>query len=409
MIPINIESALDIVKFLEANNGKLIINIETSAVGHTLSELDNFMCMRVLGEVPADGICCYIGPDEERMSTISELYGDSLNIVFFLSKYASEMARSIALFRPDLTVDVGMSSFKIAPIENETLRSEQVDHIIYRSSINKLMGDFVSYYRRKLEAFTTEQTRFLFPMPGGMLRKFIMPDELERLVDARGRRLALIQIKDTEQHSGGAEAVDPLTYVPTLEYLKDMNFQLVQVGREYHPKDFARLGVIDYANSPLASFKNDFALFSNSDFCLTGPSGIAMFPELMMKPYVVANTWWHGIPPFSPLAVALPALARLRENNLMLTFAEQNELYFENGVYFPLETHESVSPDGTDILAATIEALGLEENLTLLNERQIQYRQMATPKNQADLCNPYCLSRLSSAYAERYQNLLSPK
>jgi len=410
MTDLNFNSALDVVNFLETHNSKLIINVATDAVGHVLAEFDNFACMQALGDVSASENHLYIGPREERVATVMKLYGDSLTLKSWLSPLAPEIARSIALFRPDLTVDVGISSVKIAPAENVTTISIADDFVIYRpDSYGRMLDDFVAYYRRKLDAFTMMQTRSLFTMPEGELRQFQLPADLESLIDSRGRRLALIQIKASKWHSGGAGATDVSSYLPALEYLREMDYQLVQVGREYYPSAFARLGVVNYSNSPLASFENDFFLFSNAGFSLTAPSGIALFSDLMMTPYVVTNNWWHGVPPFSPYAVSVPALARLRKDGSMLTFDEQNQLAAAHGVNFPKESHEPISPDGTDILAATIEALDLRENLTMPNDNQLLYRQLPTPPGLSSICSPYCLSRISAAYAERHRHLLCPE
>ena len=55
MEQIEINSPLDVINYLERNNGKLIINISTDAVGHVLAEFDNFMRMRLTGEIAQDG------------------------------------------------------------------------------------------------------------------------------------------------------------------------------------------------------------------------------------------------------------------------------------------------------------------------------------------------------------------
>lgn len=396
MNTLTINSALDVVSMLEASNGKLVINISPDAVGHVLAEFDNFARMRLTGEIAPDGAHLYFGPVEERVSTIAELYGDKLCAGYFLSDLAPEIARNIALFRPDLVVDVGFSSFKIAPVEGKTFGDQSVSinerdkHFIYRTEVNVLHQDGLAYYRRRLSTMAS--------MP--MACQFDIPEDLDRLIDLRGKRLALVQIKDFET-TGTAEATDPKTYIPALEYLKDQGYQLVQVGREHHPACFADIGVVDYANSSLASFKNDFVLFSNSDISLVGPSGVGIFAEIMGKPYVFTNSWHIIWPPFSPLCVFVPALARSRANGELMNFPDQLKLFPERGVYFPHADYEVVKAKGDDILAATIETLELEKNLTLLNENQQNYRMLAP-----DTCNSESLSRISATFIERYKHLI---
>ena len=391
MNEISITSALDVVSFLEANDGKLVINIATDAVGHVVGEFDNFARMRLTGEISPQGGHLYMGPVEERVATIAEMYGDSLCASYMFSPLAPEIVRSIALFRPDLTVDVGYSSYKVAPIEGRTTEAHIFENSYF--SYTKPLGfleDVLACYRRRLQTFDTHV----------MARKFDMPADLERFIDARGKRIALIQIKDFAS-SGGAEAINPDCYRPAMEYLRDLGYQLVMVGREGYPEIFSRLGVIDYANSPLASFKNDLILFSNANFCLLGPSGISLFAEVMNIPFVFVNHWCPNVPPFPPYCVNVPALARSRRDGSLMSFKEQLKLMYTYGVYFPSEVYEPVSPDGNDILMGTQEALGLEENLTLLNENQARYKQLAPDSSCA-----VALSRVSAAFLERHQDLL---
>lgn len=388
----NISSALDIVSFLEQNNGKLIINVAVDAVGHTLAEFDNYARMRLTGELDPQGTHLYMGPEEERALTIASIYGEALFPLIFLSPLAPEMVRSIALFRPDLTVDVGISSFKAAPVAGKTeiVEVSPDGYTVYRTSLRCLLDDTTAYYRRKLA------TQGQNPMH----RQLPLIDELENFIDAKGKPLALIQIKD-EESSGSPEASSAETYMPTLEYLKDQGYHLVQVGREHHPKIFSEFGVVDYANSPLASFTNDFCLFSNASVCLFGPSGVSYFADIMEKPFVLTNSWWMTVPPFSPKAVIIPALAKSRSDGELMNFRDQLNLQLISSVYFPVEDFEIVNPDGDDILAAMKECLEVDKKMQPLNERQQNFKKLA-----ANTPNAVSLSRVSAGFLERYKQLL---
>jgi putative glycosyltransferase (TIGR04372 family) len=388
----NINSALDIVSFLERNNGKLIINVAIDAVGHTLAEFDNYARMRLTGELDPKGTHLYMGPDEDRAKTVASLYGEALLPFVFLSPLAPEMVRSIALFRPDLTVDVGISSFKVAPIEGKTLFIEVLPggYTVYRTSQDCLLDDTTAYYRRKLV------TRENNPMH----RQLPLIEELEDFIDARGKPLALVQIK-AEESSASPEAINVETYMPTLAHLKDLGYHLVQVGREYHPKIFTKFDVVDYANSSLASFTNDFCLFSNASVCLLGPSGISYFAEIMEKPFVLTSSWWITSVPFSHKAVTVPALAKPRSGGELINFQDQVNLQLKNTVYFPVEDFEVVNPDAADILAAMKECLELDKKMLPLNEPQKSFKKLAgnTP-------GAVSLSRVSADFLERYKQLL---
>jgi putative glycosyltransferase (TIGR04372 family) len=234
-----------------------------------------------------------------------------------------------------------------------------------------------------------------------MARKFPMAYDLEHFINARGQKIALLQLKDFPS-SGGADAIDPDTYLPSMRYLRDLGYKLVLVGREQYPEAFASLGVVDYANSPLATFKNDLVLFSNADFSLTGPSGISQFPEIMGTPFVYVNNWQPLLPPFSPHCVCAPAVLKLKGEDKFLTFSEQLDLMEATGVNFPKDQpYDVISPDSDDILMATQEAIELVDNPMPLDKNQQLMREL-----RPDTTNECSLSRASAAFLERYQTLL---
>ncbi len=392
-------SVLDIVNLLEARNGKLIGNIAHEAVGHLLPEFDNFQCMKALGEVSADGFHLYLGPRMERTEAIAELYGGALCSGYILTDYALEMARSISHFRPDLVADVGVSSDKMAPIPGRTdtcgLRPE--GYFDYISTNAALEEDFAAYYRRKR---ATGSKNF-------MARNFEMSAELDDLIGAGGKRLALVQHKEIGlggYHSTGvAESTDPQTYVPALEYLLDQGLHPVHVGREPYPDCYRRLGVVDYANSPLASFRNDFALFANADVAIMGSSGVNWFAELMGMPFVIANTWSLNMPAYSPHCVVVPTLAKDRESGEYCSIRELFDFRNRTGVYFPTEHFQPVNCDGDDILEATREALKLGNEAPPFSAQQQIYDDISSTHP----CSRESQIRLSAAFAERYEALLN--
>jgi len=394
MAKIEIQSAIDAVDFLESNNGKLIMNIATDALGHVLAEFDNFSRMRLTGEIALDGAHLYMGPNEKFVSCIAEMYGDTLCSNYILSPSSLEVVSNIAHYRPDLTVDVGISSIKMGPIEGIpccptfTLNKYFSYRLIFMQS---LLDAQKALYRRRLKTYKS--------MP--MARRFSMVNDLEQFINARGRKIALIQLKDFTS-AGGADAIDPSTYLPSMRYLRDMDYNLVLVGREQYPEAFASLEVVDYANSPLATFKNDLILFSNAEFSLTGPSGLSQFPEIMGTPYVYVNNWKPLLPPFSPYCICVPAVLKLQGEDKFLTFSEQHQLMETTGVVFPKnQPYDVIAPDSNDILMATQEAIELVDNLLPLNKNQQHMRSL-----RPDTYNECSLSRTSAAFLERYKNLL---
>ena len=391
-------SALSIVELLEAQNGKLVGNVSCEAVGHLFAELNNHICKQVLGEAPDFAI--YLGPDNERTNAIKDLYGPTLPINFVLSEMGEEMERAISLFRPDLVADAGISSYKFAPVEGRTVGQRQTDegHLLYVVEPTTMAQDTAELYRRKRE------TRPLF----SLARKFDMPTELDELIAAHGRKIALISHKTIGGKefigSGAAKSFDPRNYLSTLEHLKDAGYQLVHFGREPYPEIYRAYDVIDYATNPLASFRNDLILASHADFGLFGSSGISWFAEWMDMPFVMVNMWTIDSPPFSDKAVYVPTIARDLTSGNFINFEKQLWFRQEHGVFFPHSVYEATDCSAEDILTATRECLDVErEGDVALTVNQRRYQATVsvhpTPKQ--------ALSRISAAFADKHADLMT--
>ena len=391
-------SALSIVELLEAQDGKLVGNVSCEAVGHLLAELNNHICKQVLGEAP--GFAIYLGPDNERTNAIKDLYGPTLPINFVLSEMGEEMERAISLFRPDLVEDAGISSYKFAPVEGRTVGQRPTDdgHMLYVVEPASMAQDTADLYRRKRE------TRQLF----SLARRFEMPPELENFIAAHGRKIALISHKTIGGKdfvgSGAAKSFDPRNYLPTLKHLKDEGFQLVHFGREPYPEIYRAFDVIDYANSPLASFRNDLILASHAGFGLFGSSGISWFAEWMDMPFVMVNMWTIDSPPFSDKAVYLPTLARDLTSGDLVNFEKQLWFRQEHGVFFPHSVYEATDCSAEDILTATRECLEMERvGNVALTENQRRYQETVS----AHPTSKQALSRISAAFADKHADLMT--
>ncbi|MBH88629.1 MAG: hypothetical protein CMF71_08915 [Magnetovibrio sp.] len=395
MAKVEINSVSNAVDFLESNNGKLIINIGFDAIGHVLAEFDNYARMLLTEEIAPDGAHIYMGPNEEFVGGIADMYGETLCSNYILSPNSLEIVSFIAHYRPDLTVDVGISSSKIGPTNGVPCLPKFVQNKYFcyeLITLQSIVDAQKAYYSRRMETYKS--------MP--MAQRFPMTEDLERLINAQDQKIALIQYKDFAS-SGGANAINPDTYLPAMRYLKDLGYILVLAGRERYPESFSSVDVVNYANSPLATFKNDLILFSNANFSITGPSGICQFAEIMGVPFVYTNNWQPLHPPFSPFCVCAPAVMKSQRNQKYLTFSEQRDIMDRVGICFPNEQpYDVIAPDGNDILMATQEAVSLAENLAPLNENQ-QRMKVLRPN---DTLIESSLSRTSAAFLERYEKLL---
>ncbi|MBF0094656.1 MAG: TIGR04372 family glycosyltransferase [Alphaproteobacteria bacterium] len=387
-----------VAKFIEdirQNDIRIVINVMPDGVGHVLLETDNFVRMKLTGEVPADRASFLLSDDyDDRLATMQRLFGDTICNVWSLNSYAGYLARIVANVAPELAVDVGISSFKYAP--TDTMAADYVEFnpkaFLFRDKSGECarIGHDRYYQRRAL-------TDGIFPF----LDKVACSDSLEAFIGARGGKVAVIQIK-TEISSGAGKLVDPASYEPALSLLKDEGHTLVLGGREAMPDSWQRFGVVDYANSPVANFENDFRLFRRADFGLVGASGISQFLELFDKPYVYLNTVLTAFPPFSRKAINVPALLRKVDDGRILSFAEQQA----KPVWVPVSSigTEPVNATAEQVLAAVREALDRAAHPDLPpTPRQARYRNLG-PEGSFR----YAKSFASDTFLKDWEHLLPP-
>lgn len=358
-----------------------------------LRELDNFSCMKGSGEIPSNGFHVFLGPETERTIAIAELYGDTVCSKFVLTDYAPEMARSIALFRPELTVDAGISRAKIAPQLDRTVSSVGSPdcHFTYCTSTEAQESDLVDYYKRKRDLAGVNP----------IARRFDLPIELEKLIDLRGRPLAIVCHEDARGETRTTGITPAETFVPALECLRDRGFQIVHTGRGPIPACYKHLEVVDYSGSGQVTFKNDLALYSNADFCLFGHTGPTAFAEVMGTPFVLANVLDLSHPPPSHFCVYTVARTRDKTTGSPVTFNVQADLHASGRTEVLPKQRDVLCGDGADILAATQEALAMRDSPPRLSEKQRRYANLISRFPCADLAS----SRISAAFVERYSGL----
>ena len=99
-----------------------------------------------------------------------------------------------------------------------------------------------------------------------------------------GNKIALIHMKLHVINATAAQS-DPSAYELAIRRLTDDGYQVVFVGREPFPPLFAKLGVLNYSESPVASYRHDVQLFAKASMAITAGSGISCLPDCMGKPY----------------------------------------------------------------------------------------------------------------------------
>jgi putative glycosyltransferase (TIGR04372 family) len=143
------------------------------------------------------------------------------------------------------------------------------------------------------------------------------------------------------------------------------------------PPEFADLGVLNYAESAVASYRHDIQLFKSAAVAVTGGSGIAFLPDCLGVPYVYANSWHIGMPMCSRYCVMTPALVQEIASGRLLSLAEQAELYWampdDGHESFPQDRYRAINASGEEILEAVKEALALKSDLCAFDELQLRY------------------------------------
>ena len=350
-MPIDLTSAKNLVQSLRSENAKLIINIAQGVFGHIITEIDNYLRMRIHENIGSENPCLFLGEDENLTVELLSLYEGVFEAVS-LDHIHKVTGDHVANCHPDLTLDVGMSSYKIAPPSRGYAYAEHIHNtVFYRTGfINGSYRDHIQYYKRLNATAKFQPMRLEVPCP----------EQLRTFVDRNARPIVLIQQRQEISAANKIIASDKL-YEPAIEYLEDSGFTVVFVGREVLPDSWKKLGVIDYANSQFANLQNDFHLFRLASLALLSASGTNWLAEIQATPYLQINNAQGASPPFSRYSITLPSMWTHIEDNKMCTALEQIHHNFTYGAGSVPGMHTQ-SVDADDILE------GIQELENLIKE-----------------------------------------
>jgi putative glycosyltransferase (TIGR04372 family) len=347
-----------------ARRGYRVVWNVGDGVGHIVTELDNFLRAKQLGELE-DRQYILLRRSSIYSRPVVELYGRSFHRAI-ASTFVYELALPLLIPRSELVHDAGMSRLKwqIGP-EGRRVQPLARQSYLWQLSKEEQRESWREYYRRRR-----------LTAGGHPLRQAALDNGIiERLLGARPKKLALIQVKRDRMNATGMPT-DPQSYVLALERLRDEGYTLVLAGREAMPEELRDMFAADYAAWPSASFRNDLALFACADVAICGGSGLAWLPDCLGVPYLYLNSWHLAMQVYSPLCVVVPALASTRSLG-PLTFAEQIELY-ENAPdagaeVFPAHTHMARNASTEEIEAGLCELLELARDWRPRSEIQERY------------------------------------
>lgn len=365
-------------------------------MGHNTAELDYFLRMKVSGAIS----------DDKRLVLLrapSSIHNDTLELYRHHFWFASNNRFLVNFVAPitarfeDIRLNVGLSRLR-SQLRDDGSWSPPPTGTTYLHQISKLenVANWQTYFE------TRQTTRNLAPLKerlgeSAKLRDFISKDA----------RIALIHIKDMASNATAAPT-DPSTYIPTIQFLQENKFAVVMIGREAMPNEFSELGVIDYAGSPIASYKHDLQLVALADVVVTAGSGIAIMPDCMNIPLVYTNSWHLGMPLPSEYSIIVPTLMLRRSDGRHLSIHEQTQLYWDledqGPELFPDDIYLPRNADADEILEATKEALDVARGQPLSLNQQKYFQNALTDQN------AWLGSRVSAYFIEKHSDLLkSPK
>jgi len=384
--------------------------------GHMITELDNFLRMRHLGEI--DRNCSYMAVLPQGIvrlpyhiaASCPNVFSPEARIQIMGDDDSNRVAHQIQALRPEMAIDVGQSHFKIALPDAAARSNARLMHapwwpnLMYWVIRHELMIDSTMHYYRRLA-----QSRDYCPwrdIPE-------LSDELRLLLGGQSEKLALIHVR-TARGAGAENAgtyTDPLVLLPTLAFLKDLGYTLVKVGLEPYPSEWERFSVVRYSGSPLQNYSNDLMLFKAAKFVLANASGFEMIADLLGTPMVSYGRWHLPLPPPGPNCVNLPSLMRNRRTGRLLKFSEQIQFYKDlpqlweqgNVLSFPREAFEERPPSPDEILASVQEAVALSENFVAPTSEQERFIDLDRKK-----CFAHVQSRVCQRFLEKFPEALLP-
>jgi putative glycosyltransferase (TIGR04372 family) len=295
----------------------------------------------------------------------------------------------------EITLDGGLSRLKWQ-LRDDLTYDMPVDDQTYLWQVSKSEGlrAWKAYFQLRA------QTESHFPLRDGIGLDL----DLVQFLGGTDAKLALFHVKREVSNATAAPTAGE-AYVPAMEYLRDLGYKLVFVGREVMPAEFRELGVLNYAQSPIASYRHDLQLFAVASIAVTAGSGIAFLPDCMGMPYVYADSWHVGMPMFSPRCVILPALVRDRLDGHLLTFEQQADLYWslpdDGHESFPAERFEARNASGDEILEAVKEALSSRDQQFDSDPLQQSYKDV-----DARGLLPFSKARVGAYFLRKHQSLL---
>ncbi|MBF0333065.1 MAG: hypothetical protein HQL40_05365 [Alphaproteobacteria bacterium] len=376
-----ISNATDLYNHLLATGSKIVTNIPFPwSPGHMTHDIDNFLRMRRLGEIPERTTCLLIFQQFEIPFTMADMFARHFDPAatgnqFIINNQLYDMAREIVGFDPSLAIDPGLSHSKFAWADRSTARLSPFQNRLHWAVTNKVVLDSMLKWCQR-RALTMDYQPF----------SEIPPITDPAFVDALGgdpSKVVLVQMK-TEAANAGAP-MKPENFFPVFSFLKDSGYRLVFGCRDPYPEEFKRFDVLNYAQSGFANFRNDMLMYKAAALAIVGASGIGSVAQMARTPLVNYNGWHLNAMFSSPAGVWVPALLRRKSDGRPMRFFDQLEILENRPEGWDLKPDKWSGPgggnpwtfgqemdelelraaEGDELLAAAQEALSLVRDPTI--------------------------------------------
>lgn len=383
--------AWPIAFILKRRKISFLVNNISNSPGHVSCELDNFFRNLYLGKLDASKRYAVVWPCSEVAHGAKEIYSKKF-VNFTVSDVLYAAILPLTMRYSELRTDCSLSG-----VDESLLNCKK-----YVTNLLPILKQGVRPYedvwKRYFDYFLIRaQTNGFTPLKIGGL----VSSELNEFLGDAKKKYALIQIK-THAVNATATPTDPYSYVETIEYLTREGFKVVFAGRETMPNQFKDLGVMNYAESEIASFRHDLELVQNAKFVLSSGSGFGMMPDTMEIPLVYANQWSFACPAPGRYTVTLPALFRDSSGQLW-SFKDQIAYFYDRkDSVSPIPSALNVRPaSALEILEATKEAINLGQDFKPKTELQKNFQAL---RKTAPLA--VAESRVSQHFIEKFRCLM---
>ncbi len=354
-------------KICKSLNICFLANIpDSDGVGHIVVESDDFMRRQFLKTLDSNKKYVLIKKSHWLSKEFIRLYKHKFDLAI-CSSFLYYLTLPLIIRYEDLRLDCGLSRTKWHKLNgSDEVISQELPTWPKTITKHKNLTEWEDRYRRRVQSSNFAPLKD-FKKRDNRLDQFLGSSD----------KIALLHIK-TNISNATAKQTDSNTYLPTIEYLIANNYRLVFAGREKMPDLFKKYGILNYAESRIASFSNDIQLFNRSHLSIMCGSGIFLLAECLNINLLYINYWHLYRLPATRTSVCVPSLMQTRSRDF-LKFSDQWNVYLNandaRSEVFPSDLYDAINASADEILKACQELVEIEKHNTELTPLQKKFNQ----------------------------------